>query len=471
MQVAQAHIVSPSGKKLAVNGKRLMERKFTYQVTVVNNSHWASISRLSYMVIGGTDLTIPVTWLSGSDSTCISASNATVTATSIVATAVSADMTITVSDAKYLVAAELSDTVAVSAVSPTSQFVLPNATATFTLTYNQDYSAADLVLDAGTVSGNTLSVTANSADMTVHIATVADYVVTVQNAAPYVSVASSFPTRPGRTVTIPVTYNDGSDDSCISVTGGTLNNNTITVANVMSDVTVSINPAKVQVKASTESPTVISAVSPAIQYVLPNSSATVTLTYESGYDQSNVKVNVGRVSGTTWTIPTSTSSYAIDAVIQEQVSGYTYFMLDVTDHRSGATNGANLQLSELELYDSSDNKIPLTIVTGSTGAGSEQPRNLLDGSTSTKWCLTSSLPAYAIVSTTTPVVPAYYRLATANDSGSYPGRNPQTWTLRGSETPVSTRTSDSWVILDNRVNDTTFTASNYTYFTFYCNNI
>ena len=458
MQVAQAHIVSPSGKKLAVNGKRLMERKFTYQVTVVNNSHWASISRLSYMVIGGTDLTIPVTWLSNSDSTCISASNATVTATSIVATAVSADMTITVSDAKYRVAAELSDTVAVSAVSPAYQFVLPNATATFTLTYNQDYSAADLVLDAGTVSGNTLIVPATSADMTAHLSTVSDYVVTVQNAAPYVSTASSFPTRPGRTVTIPVTYNDGSDDSCISVTGGTLNNSTITVANVMSDMTVSIVPTKVQVKASTDSPTVISAVSPAIQYVLPNSSATVTLTYESGYDQSNVKVSVGSVSGTTWTIPTSTSNYAIAAVIQEKVSGYTYFKLDVTRKISGSDS--YFQLSEWKLYDSNGQQVSVAYVNGTAGnSSSEGPTKLFDNNTSTKWCLYGS-SCFVICRTSNPVDLKSYSFTTGNDTATYK-RNPRDWTISASAEPITTRDSSKWIVIDTHVNDNSVPVSNY----------
>lgn len=463
MQVSQVHIVSPSGKKLAVNGKKLMFRHSTYTVTVVNNSHWASISQMSYVVLSGTDLSIPVIWLDGSDSTCISASNATVTPSGIVVTSVSADMTITVTDAKYRVTAALSDTVAVSSVTPDYQFVLPSATASFTLTYNTGYSASDLVIDAGTISGNTLSVTASTVDTDVHISTIADYIVSVQNNAPYVSVASSFPTRPGGTVVIPVTYLDGSDDSCLSVTGGTLDNGTITVSNVRSNITVYVNPVKVQVKASTISPAVIDSVSPGIQYVLPNTSATVSITYAPGYDQTNVRVNVGSVSGNTWTIPTSTSSYAVNATISDAVARYTYFKLDITKLRSNSDN--IFQLSEWELYDQNDTKVNVTYVAGTAGtSSSEYPSNMFDGNTSTKWCVRSS-SCYVICMTSVPIGLSRYRFATANDTATFK-RNPVSWTISASAVPVTTRDSSLWEVIDRHVDDTSIPVQNLTYVSF-----
>lgn len=463
MQVAQTYIVSPSGKKLTFHGKKLMEKKFTYQVTIVNNSHWAYVQRTTYMVIAGTSLTVPLTWLHDSDYTCVSATNATISQYSLTIPSVNNDMTVTLSDVKYRVSANLADTTAVNAITPSYQFVLPNTTATFTLTYQTGYSQVDVHVTDGTVSGNVLSVTAATTDQHVQVSTTPDCVVTVQNTAPYISSGSTYTTRPGGTVSIPITYLDSSDISCISVENGVLSGSTITVSNVTSDRTVKIKPVKVQISAASLSPTVITSVSPTIQYVYSGYNATVNLTYASGYDASKIRVNKGSVSGSVWTIPPETNVWAISATVEENVNGYTYFKLDVTKLRSNSDN--IFQLSEWELYDQNGNKVALTYVDGTPGtSSSEYPVKMFDGSTSTKWCVRSS-SCYVICRTSSPILPSRYRLATANDTATYK-RNPVSWTISASAEPVTTRTSSLWTVIDTHVDDTSIPVANYTYISF-----
>ena len=148
--------------------------------------------------------------------------------------------------------------------------------------------------------------------------------------------------------------------------------------------------------------------------------------------------------------------------------GYTYFKLDITANKGDSY----LQVSELELYTQSGDKIPLEYVDGTAGNNTnESGAKLCDGSTSTKFCcrFNSSVGAYHIFRTSSETNVAYYRMATANDSSQYPTRNPYSWTLCGSATAATSRTDSSWVVLDRRTNDNTMGSINERFYDFTVN--
>ena len=294
------------------------------------------------------------------------------------------------------------------------------------------------------------------------------YTVSIETNCTWVSPRTThISTTEGNSVTVPITFTDGADSSTITISGGTLVNGAIVVSDIQSDVTVTINPAKVQVNASLLDTNVITAISPTCQYVSPGDTAQIICTYASGMSASDATVSTGTITGNTWYIPTSSANWVISASAYAAGSGYTYFKLDITAIRSGSI----VQLSELELYNNSGTKIPLIYVAGTGGySSSEGGENLYDGNTSTKFC--ASFPSegvYQICRTATPELVAYYTLTTANDTASNSGRNPKTWTLCATNEPTSSRTDSSWVVIDRRENDTTMQAVNYTPYTFTVN--
>jgi F5/8 type C domain. len=70
-------------------------------------------------------------------------------------------------------------------------------------------------------------------------------------------------------------------------------------------------------------------------------------------------------------------------------------------------------------------------VVGTEGFGEEQAPNLFDGDTATKFC-TGTFPLEATWSMDKEYVVNGIIFATANDNSGNPGRNPDTWTLSGS---------------------------------------
>ena len=60
-----------------------------------------------------------------------------------------------------------------------------------------------------------------------------------------------------------------------------------------------------------------------------------------------------------------------------------------------------------------------------------------------------------------------YRITTAKDAASYPGRNPKTWSLFGSNTLSEVPSDEVWTLLDRREGDTTLGATNFTPYDFF----
>lgn len=146
---------------------------------------------------------------------------------------------------------------------------------------------------------------------------------------------------------------------------------------------------------------------------------------------------------------------------------YTYFKLDITALRSGSI----MQLSELEFYDANDTKLNVVYLTGTPGNesthGDENPPNMFDGRTDTKWCV-RKVSSFVVGKATGVVTATKYRIATANDTAENPGRNPKSWTISTatSSTDITDRDSALWNVIDTRTNDTTLTAVNQTFFDF-----
>ncbi len=90
-------------------------------------------------------------------------------------------------------------------------------------------------------------------------------------------------------------------------------------------------------------------------------------------------------------------------------------------------------------------KIKVSYVAGTESGDKEDVSMVADGRCWTKWCMSDAkkLPYYVILDAqkTTDVV--RYGLVTGEDTGTYPGRNPITWKVYGSND------QDKWTLLDN----------------------
>lgn len=110
---------------------------------------------------------------------------------------------------------------------------------------------------------------------------------------------------------------------------------------------------------------------------------------------------------------------------------------------------------------------PYTFKDGTPGAGkNEGPSSLIDGNSSTKWCVTNFKSAYIIFSTDSPVNVSGYNITTGNDNAAYHGRNPKNWTLYGCNDSSAGRNSTSWMPIHSVMNDTILQDENNTTYNF-----
>lgn len=104
------------------------------------------------------------------------------------------------------------------------------------------------------------------------------------------------------------------------------------------------------------------------------------------------------------------------------------------------------------------------IVQATDGFGNEGAEKLFDGDVGTKYCTDASSP-YVVFAMKNPVTVKSYAIATGNDTSSYTGRNPQSWTLYGSTD------GNSWNVINNVTNGSvTLKAVDSKYFKFTTNN-
>lgn len=214
-------------------------------VTVQNQSTNASFASTSFQATPNSTINIPFTYLNGADSSCIAVTAGTLTANGLELNVGVIDISVTVTDTKIKVSLDNQFTAGIEAITPESQFVAPNTIATATIQYTSGYSASDVIVSHGYVSGNTWSIPVGT--------------------VPYTASITEW--------------------------------------------------AKVLVEVSNQFPEGIASLSPLSQNVHINTTATVEVQFNAGYSASNVEVSVGTVTGTTWSIPVTSSP--VTATISE----------------------------------------------------------------------------------------------------------------------------------------------------------
>ncbi len=152
--------------------------------------------------------------------------------------------------------------------------------------------------------------------------------------------------------------------------------------------------------------------------------------------------------------------------INADATKFRYYYLVVTHLQGG---GNCIQFSEFDILDDALNEVaPLYVYAGGpTGYNNEDWENAADNSVYTKYCAYFSGNAYFLFDAGSEVDAYGYRLYTANDTKNSPGRNPSSWKLYGSNTMLSSPNDAGWVLIDERVNDWTMQATNYTPYDFY----
>ena len=135
-----------------------------------------------------------------------------------------------------------------------------------------------------------------------------------------------------------------------------------------------------------------------------------------------------------------------------------------------STNSLSYGKAEAKEYERAAVDVFFTPDEGSAGFNSgENYDKIVDGSTSTKWCLNGGEgnSVYAIFHASHPIYVTGYKVSTANDNSQYTGRNPKSWTLYGSTTDSYPDKDDSsWEVIASVTNDTKLQDVNFTTYTY-----
>ena len=283
------------------------------KITIVNKSDWVSVSSYKYADMNST-ASIPLEYIGGADYTCVHASTGTITGNVLSIPVTTNNVTVTLTNAKCLVSVTNNDTEAISAITPSSQFVPLGNTATFNVTFNSGFVGGNSNVSVGTFSGSTLSIPTSYDSVRINsVITPYTHTVTITNNVPYiVPEYSTCQVRHNQNLICNIVYGESSDYTCISATSGTLTPNGIVINSVTSDVSSTINLKKVQVKVTNDAPYHVIEISPEIQYVTPGQTAQATLTYLTGYDPSDLNTTLGTLTNNTLSVPTSSSQSTTD---------------------------------------------------------------------------------------------------------------------------------------------------------------
>ena len=106
--------------------------------------------------------------------------------------------------------------------------------------------------------------------------------------------------------------------------------------------------------------------------------------------------------------------------------------------------------------------VTYTPISGTSGLNGEDYGNGCDGLTTTKHGGTGDGPWYVVLQASSPVRLYGYTIITANDNATYPGRNPKSWKVQGSND------GETWTDIVEVANDATIQDVNYTEFDFTC---
>ena len=147
---------------------------------------------------------------------------------------------------------------------------------------------------------------------------------------------------------------------------------------------------------------------------------------------------------------------------------YRYYNLIITDVQGAEV----IQFSEFDLLDESLNEIAsLNVYAGTEGFDGENWPNVIDNDVHTKYCSSISGNTYFLFDAMSQIEPYGYRFYTANDTPNHPDRNPCSWKLYGSNTKLTHPGDPDWVFIDERRDDMTMQATNYTPYDFFIRDV
>ncbi|MBR4643541.1 MAG: dockerin type I repeat-containing protein [Bacteroidaceae bacterium] len=164
----------------------------------------------------------------------------------------------------------------------------------------------------------------------------------------------------------------------------------------------------------------------------------------------------------------------------EGETAFQYYWIEITESVAGGDIWLQMSewglgtYSELEQYlkelsdqgTTTDEPVKYSLLSGDpAGFGGEGVGNLIDGKTDNKWCCSftnreegaTANGGYIIFKASRTMAPTYYSMVTGNDTGNNPGRNWKQWHIYGmnaDDDDAVTRTSEKWVVLDDKYNVT-----------------
>ena len=163
----------------------------------------------------------------------------------------------------------------------------------------------------------------------------------------------------------------------------------------------------------------------------------------------------------------STLRDTCSVTVVETLPGHRYYLLAV----EAIVDGTIIQFSEFDLLDKNGSELsPLTFLSATgTYIKDHDAGDLFDDDVNTKYCaaFSSDNTLYIYMDAGRPVELSGYRITTAKDTQKFPGRNPYTWSLFGSNTNSQVPDDSVWTLLDRRENDTTLGAENLRPYDFY----
>lgn len=136
--------------------------------------------------------------------------------------------------------------------------------------------------------------------------------------------------------------------------------------------------------------------------------------------------------------------------IDENCTPYKYYKMEVSAVKIQDEDHTVIQIGE---FIPSYNTVPALV--GLSGAhywDNNGPwTEVIDGNNVTKW-MSGDTRNFVIVDAGEPIVLKNYMLAAGNDAQSYPGRNPVTWTISGTNTENPSNGADIWTTVVSVVN-------------------
>jgi hypothetical protein len=162
----------------------------------------------------------------------------------------------------------------------------------------------------------------------------------------------------------------------------------------------------------------------------------------------------------TWTSSDENiATVAADGTVTGKAAGKVTITV-TTDADQGWTASYELTVSEPDYKRFDAEKVGYAIIAGGNGWGDSPLSALLDNDATTKFGTSNVGEAWAIIVASEPVAVKQYSIVTGADTYNYPGRNPVSWKLEGSND------NQSWTLIDERVQTYQLQAKNKEEFEF-----